>query len=78
MQIAATSPKYVKIEDVPKDILEAENDKEKELYYKTHCLMEQPFIKDPALNVKDLLGSLVAKFNEKIEVRKFSRYKIGE
>lgn len=78
MQIAATSPKYVKIEDVPKDILEAESDKEKELYYKTHCLMEQPFIKDPALNVKDLLGSLVAKFNEKIEVRKFARYKIGE
>jgi elongation factor Ts len=52
--------------------------KEKELYYKTHCLMEQPFIKDPSVTIKDLLGSLVAKFNENIVVRKFVRYKIGE
>ncbi len=78
MQIAACSPKYVKSEDVPKDLLEEENDKEKELYYKTHCLMEQAFIKDPSLVVKDLLGSLVAKFNENIVIRKFIRYKIGE
>lgn len=78
MQIAAASPKYVKQEDIPKELLELENDKEKELYYKTHCLMEQPFIKDPSIAVKDLLGSLVAKFNENIVVRKFARYKIGE
>jgi len=78
MQIAATSPKYLMIEDVPKDLMAQYDDKEKDLYYKTHCLMEQPFIKDPALNIKDLLGSLVAKFNEKIVVRKFARYKIGE
>ena len=78
MQIAAASPRYVKQEDVPKEMLEHENDKEKELYFKTHCLMEQPCIKDPSLAVKDLLGSLVAKFNENIVVRKFNRYKIGE
>lgn len=78
MQIAACSPKYVKREDVPKDLLEQENEKEKELYYKTHCLLEQFFIKDPSLTIKDLLGSLVAKFSENIVVRKFIRYKIGE
>ncbi len=78
MQIAAASPKYIKPEDVPKDLLELEKDKEKELYYRTHCLMEQAFIKDPSITVKDLLGSLVAKFNENIVVRKFARYKIGE
>jgi len=78
MQIAACSPKFVKPEQVPNDLLEHENEKEKELYYKTHCLMEQPFIKEQSLAVKDLLGALAAKFNENIVVRKFIRYKIGE
>ncbi len=76
MQIAACNPTYIKREDVPADILAAENDKE--LFLKNNCLLEQPFVKDPSITIKDYLGSLVVKFSENIALRKFMRYKIGE
>jgi len=76
MQIAATSPLYIKLEDVPEEVLKTESDKEQ--FFKNHVLLEQAFIKDPALAVKDLLGTLVAKFNERIVIRRFIRYKLGE
>lgn len=76
MQIAACSPLYIKREEVPEDILVHEKDKEQ--FYKASCLLDQVFIKDPSLTINDYLGGLVAKFNEKIVVRKFTRYKIGE
>jgi len=76
MQIAATSPAYIKKEDVPEDILCHE--KSKEDYYKNNCLLEQVFVKDPGLTIKDYLGSIVAKIGENIVIRRFTRYKIGE
>lgn len=76
MQIAATSPSYIKKEDVPQEALEHERDKE--LFYKEHCLLEQPFIKDPSMNIRDYLGSLVAKVGENIVIRRFVRYRVGE
>jgi elongation factor Ts len=76
MQIAATSPLYLKKEDVPAEVLE--NEKSKEDFYKNHCLLEQPFVKDPSITIKDYLGSIVAKIGENIIIRRFMRYKIGE
>ena len=76
MQIAACSPAYLKSEDVPKDILEHEKNKEE--FFKNNCLLEQPFVKDPSITVKDYLGSIVAKLVENIVIRRFIRYKIGE
>jgi len=76
MQIAATSPEYIKKEDVPEEILKPE--KNKEDYYKNNCLLEQVFVKDPSLMIKDYLGSIVAKMGENIVIRRFIRYKIGE
>ncbi len=76
MQIAATSPLYLKQEEVPAEVLE--NEKSKEEFYKNHCLLEQPFVKDPSITIKDYLGSIVAKIGENIIVRRFIRYKIGE
>jgi len=76
MQIAACNPTYVKKEDVPEEALKEEKNKEE--FYKAHCLMEQPFVKDPAMAVKDYLGSIVAKLGENIVIRRFTRYKIGE
>ncbi len=75
MQIAACNPLYIAKEDVPKDVLKQEKDKE--LFYKNNSLLEQPFIKDPSITIKDYLGSLVAKFNENIVIRRFIRYQIG-
>lgn len=76
MQIAATSPQYIKREDVPEAVIAAEKDKE--LFYKTNCLLEQAFIKDPGISIKDYQVSLIAKLGENIVIRRFMRYKIGE
>ena len=76
MQIAATNPEYIKKEDVGEEVLKHE--KNKEDYYKNNCLLEQVFVKDPSLTIKDYLGSIVAKIGENIIVRRFIRYKIGE
>jgi len=76
MQIAACDPSYLKKEDVPEDVAAQEKDREK--FYKEHCLLEQVFIKDPSLTIKDYLVSLVAKVGENIVIRRFMRYKVGE
>ncbi|HNX81119.1 MAG TPA: elongation factor Ts [Candidatus Omnitrophota bacterium] len=75
MHIAACSPTYVKKEDVPAEIIEQEKDKE--LFYKEHCLLQQPFVKDPSITVNDYLSTLFAKFSENLIVRRFVRYQIG-
>lgn len=76
MQIAATSPSYIKKEDLPSDVLEQEKNKDE--FIKNNCLLEQPFVKDPGMSIKDYLGSIVAKIGENVVVRRFIRYKIGE
>ncbi|MDD5120453.1 MAG: elongation factor Ts [Candidatus Omnitrophica bacterium] len=75
MHIAATDPEYIKKEDVPEDVLKHE--KSRDDYYKNNCLLEQVFVKDPSLTIKDYLGSIVAKIGENVIIRRFIRYKIG-
>lgn len=41
-------------------------------------LLEQPFIKDPTLTVDALVTEKIAKIGERISVRRFVRYKLGE
>lgn len=76
MQIVACNPSYIKREDIPQGILKKEKDKES--FLKERCLLEQSFVKDLTLSVKDYLGSLISKVGENIVIRRFSRYKIGE
>ncbi len=78
MQIAATEPKHLKAEDVPSDVIGDFNDQQKQDYYKVHCLLSQPFIKDPKVSIQDYLTSIVAKIGENIVVRRFCRFKLGE
>jgi elongation factor Ts len=49
-----------------------------EKFYSEICLLEQPFIKDTKINVKDLLAGLIAKIGENIVIRRFTRYQLGE
>lgn len=76
MQIAAANPKYLKKEDVPAEVLTKTERKEE--FIKAHCLLEQSFIKDPSLVIKDYLTSLVGKIGENIVIRRFVRFQIGE
>lgn len=47
-------------------------------YYSEVCLLEQPFIKDEEKTVEQLLVQKSAEIGEKISVRRFSRYELGE
>jgi elongation factor Ts len=76
MQITACNPTYIKKEDIPEEVIKQEHNKEE--FLKAHCLMDQPFIKDPSITIRDYLGSMVAKIGENIVLRRFTRYKIGE
>ncbi len=49
-----------------------------EKFYQENCLMEQAFIKDPAVIIKDLLSQKIAKIGENMNIRRFTRYQLGE
>ena len=49
-----------------------------EKYYKEACLMEQPFVKNPDLTIEKLVIESAAKIGEKLSVRRFARFKVGE
>lgn len=99
MQVAASNPQYVEIEDVPA----GELDKEKEIYreqlkdsgkpanvvekivegklkkyYSEVCLLEQEYIKDPKVIIKDMIKNRIATYGENISVGRFARFHIGK
>jgi elongation factor Ts len=49
-----------------------------EKFYRDVCLNEQAWVRDPNRTITDLLGEYVAKLGEKIEVRRFARFQLGE
>jgi elongation factor Ts len=49
-----------------------------EKWYGEKVLLEQPFVKDPDMKVGDLVTAAVAKLGENIQIRRFSRFALGE
>jgi elongation factor Ts len=47
-------------------------------FYEETVLLDQPFVKDPAKTVGELVTEKVSKTGEKITIRRFMRYKMGE
>lgn len=47
-------------------------------YYKEVCLLEQPFIKNQDISVKDLITEKISTIGENIKVRRFARFEKGE
>jgi elongation factor Ts len=47
-------------------------------FYEDSVLLEQPFVKDDAKTIQQLLDEVAAKVGEKVAVRRFVRYKLGE
>ena len=100
MQVVAMRPMYVRREEVPAEILEAE----KKIYeaqaaeegkpeaiqskiaegrlnkefYQAACLMDQPFVKEQKQTIDQLVKEAIAKLGENIQVKRFTRYKVGE
>ena len=99
MQIAAAAPKYVRIEEVPAEAVEAEKEVlraqalnegkpaqivEKMVegrvkkFYQDVCLLEQPFVKDSSMTIQAYINEMTLQIGEKISVRRFTRYEMGE
>ena len=49
-----------------------------EKFFSEVCLMEQKYIKDDKLTIKDVVNEVIAKLGENISVRRFVRYQLGE
>jgi elongation factor Ts len=49
-----------------------------EKFYREVCLMEQGYIRDPARTISDVMTEYSAKVGEKMEVRRFVRFQLGE
>ncbi|MGI5918384.1 MAG: translation elongation factor Ts [Christensenellales bacterium] len=47
-------------------------------YYKEFCLLEQAFVKEPEKSIRDLVNEKIAEIGEKISIRRFVRYEMGE
>ncbi|MCX5918379.1 MAG: translation elongation factor Ts [Deltaproteobacteria bacterium] len=62
----------------PEKIMEKIVEGKLEKFYSEVCLLEQAFVKDPDITIQDLLNGLIGKLGEKIEIRRFTRYQVGE
>jgi elongation factor Ts len=94
MHICASEPLYVvekereiarsqamadpKNANKPVNIIDKMIDGRMEKFFTEVALLEQPFVKDQTLTVADLVKQITAKTGEKISIRRFTRYKMGE
>jgi elongation factor Ts len=49
-----------------------------ERFYSEGCLLEQTYVKDADLTIKELLDAIIAKIGENISIRRFARFQLGE
>jgi elongation factor Ts len=47
-------------------------------FFSEVCLLEQPFIKDPTVTVRDVVNTAISQTGENISIRRFTRYQLGE
>ncbi len=47
-------------------------------YYEENCLMEQAYVKDPDKSITTYLNEKIATIGEKISIRRFARFELGE
>lgn len=99
LQICSAAPRWIRREDVPQDVIDAEMDiyrtqaretgkPENVLdkiasgkltkFYEENCLLEQNFVKESKTTVEEMIKALSGKVGEKIEVRRFERFQLGE
>lgn len=47
-------------------------------FYQEACLLDQPYIKEDKMSVKELVTAFIAKFKENVVIRRFTRYELGD
>ena len=61
----------------PAPVIEKIVDGKMAKFYEEVCLLDQPFIKEQTMTIKELIAQKVAKMGENITVRRFARFKVG-
>ena len=69
MQVAAMDPSHIDDNDKPNESDSTPDEK---------CLTKQIFIKDPSMTISELINEASGKLGEKIQIRRFVRYALGE
>jgi elongation factor Ts len=62
----------------PEAVIKKIVDGKLEKFYADACLYEQAWVRDPNRLIKEIIGEYVGKLGEKIEVRRFVRFQLGE
>ncbi len=62
----------------PEKVLEKIVENRMSKFYSEACLLEQPFVKEPSVTVKDHIAAHIQKIGENIQVRRFVRFKLGD
>jgi len=65
-------------EGKPEKVIEKMVSGRVEKFYADNCLLEQAFVKNPDVTVSQLVNEHIAKIGEKIDIRRFTRYAMGE
>lgn len=47
-------------------------------WFEEHCLLDQAFVKDDSMSVGDLIHRAIGALGERIRIRRFTRYALGE
>ncbi len=77
--VAAEKEIYAaQVKDKPAQAIEKIVTGKLEKFYSTVCLLEQPFVKNPDITIKDHLTAKIAALGENIIVRRFCRWQLGE
>jgi elongation factor Ts len=93
MQVAAAAPRVVAQDDIPAeevaaqraaiarerpDATDAEIDRQMMQWVAEVALLEQPYIRDAGRRVGEIITDTIARTGENIQVRRFSRFRLGE
>ena len=61
-----------------KEIAKKIAEQKMEEFYKNNCLLEQNFIKNEEITIKELINNTIARIGENIEINRFVRFSFGE
>jgi elongation factor Ts len=99
LQVAANSPRWLDVAEIPAEILEEERQESRrqavadgkpeavidrivegrlEKFYQENCLLRQAYIRDDAKTVGDLLNEMIAATGERVSIRRFVRWTVGQ
>ena len=73
MQVAATNPQYISMDNVPEEVKQQNS----EQAVAEMCLLSQPFIRQPDVTIERLITEKVATIGEHIKVGRFVRFELG-